>query len=157
MGWPLLVRSITLTHLFNGSPSAKEIVCNYAAKTVWLLGRNYRKKYCLPLLRIVGVSSMNNTFTLAYCFLQAERKNSYLWAMRKLQQIFLRDGHYSRNFWPWSRACSHERSWRCVSGCKWVSLPLARLENIFANHKKVLCHQRYLGGLHPSLEHFSCP
>ena len=67
-----------LTHLFVVSPSAKEICSSSTAGIVWLMdSKSYKtNRYGLPLLHIFGVTSTDHTFTLAYCFMQAERESN---------------------------------------------------------------------------------
>jgi histone-lysine N-methyltransferase SETD2 len=36
----------------------------------------------MPLLHIIGVSPSNSTFSIAFCFMQNEQEESYIWALR---------------------------------------------------------------------------
>ena len=48
-------------------------------------------RYCLPLLEIVGVTSTNLTFSVAFVYLEAEHVDNYTWAMEKLQSLMFAD------------------------------------------------------------------
>lgn len=39
-------------------------------------------RYKMPLLHIIGVSPSNSTFSIAFCFMQNEQEESYIWALR---------------------------------------------------------------------------
>ena len=48
-------------------------------------------RYRLPLLEIVGVTSTNLTFSMAFVYLEAKRVDNYTWAMEKLQSLMFAD------------------------------------------------------------------
>ena len=39
-------------------------------------------RYGMPLLHIIGVSPSNSTFSIAFCFMQNEQEESYIWALK---------------------------------------------------------------------------
>ena len=49
-------------------------------------------KYRCPLLEIVGVTSTNLTFSVAFVYLEAEREENYTWALSILQTA-MEDGY----------------------------------------------------------------
>ncbi|KAI3878823.1 hypothetical protein MKW92_025246 [Papaver armeniacum] len=51
-------------------------------------------QWSMPLLHFVGVTSTNHTFTIAYCFMPGEKTEDYVWALRKLKDL------YSPNYLP---------------------------------------------------------
>ena len=48
-------------------------------------------RFRLPLLEIVGVTSTNLTFSVAFVYLEAERVENYTWAIEKLQSLMFAD------------------------------------------------------------------
>ena len=44
-------------------------------------------KYRLPLLHIVGMTSLNSQFSAGFCFLKEEKQKDYMWALSKLAAI----------------------------------------------------------------------
>jgi len=48
-------------------------------------------RFQLPLLEIVGVTSTELTFSVAFAFLDSERLDNVKWALQKLRKLFLRD------------------------------------------------------------------
>lgn len=50
---------------------------------VFVLDCTYKtNRYKMPLLHIIGVSPSNSTFSIAFCFMQNEQEESYIWALR---------------------------------------------------------------------------
>lgn len=50
---------------------------------VFVLDCTYKtNRYGMPLLHIIGVSSSNSTFSIAFCFMQNEQEESYIWALK---------------------------------------------------------------------------
>ncbi|XP_026441455.1 uncharacterized protein LOC113340536 [Papaver somniferum] len=45
-------------------------------------------KYNMPILNFVGQTSTKLTFTVAFCFLKDESKESYLWALQKVKLLY---------------------------------------------------------------------
>ncbi|KAI7944950.1 hypothetical protein MJO28_010645 [Puccinia striiformis f. sp. tritici] len=53
--------------------------------TTIILDCTYKvNKYKMPLLHIVGINSSNRNFCIAFCFLSAETKGDYSWALEQL-------------------------------------------------------------------------
>ena len=48
-------------------------------------------KYHLPLLEIVGVTSIKMTFSVAFAYLQFERMDNFEWALNKVKGLFVKD------------------------------------------------------------------
>lgn len=50
---------------------------------VFVLDCTYKtNRYGMPLLHIIGVSPSNSTFSIAFCFMQNEQEESYIWALK---------------------------------------------------------------------------
>ena len=50
---------------------------------VFVLDCTYKtNRYKMPLLHIIGVSPSNSTFSIAFCFMQNEQEESYIWALK---------------------------------------------------------------------------
>ena len=50
---------------------------------VFVLDCTYKtNRYGMPLLHIIGVSPSNSTFNIAFCFMQNEQEESYIWALK---------------------------------------------------------------------------
>jgi len=47
-------------------------------------------RYRLPLLEIVGVTSTGLTIYVAFILVEAERENNYVWALERLEGLFVR-------------------------------------------------------------------
>ncbi|XP_017438319.1 protein FAR1-RELATED SEQUENCE 5-like [Vigna angularis] len=61
-----------------------------AFNIVFLMDSTYKtNKYRLPLLEIVGMTSIGLTFSVAFAFLSSERQNNFTWALEKLKGLFL--------------------------------------------------------------------
>lgn len=48
-------------------------------------------KYRLPLVEIVGVTSTDLTFTVAFAYLESKRADDFAWALQKLRVLFFKD------------------------------------------------------------------
>jgi len=48
-------------------------------------------KYCLLLLKIVGITSTNTTFIVAFAYLSYVRTNNFEWALSKVKGLFVKD------------------------------------------------------------------
>ena len=53
-------------------------------------------KYRLPLLEIVGVTSIGLTFSVAFVLMSSERENNFIWALQRLLGLFLRGNVYPK-------------------------------------------------------------
>ena len=51
------------------------------------------KRYQLPLLEIVGVTSMKLTFSDDFTYLEHEREKKLTWALEKLKKLFAFEKH----------------------------------------------------------------
>lgn len=50
---------------------------------VFVLDCTYKtNRYQMPLLHIIGISPSNSTFSIAFCFMQNEKEESYIWALK---------------------------------------------------------------------------
>ncbi|XP_058739671.1 protein FAR1-RELATED SEQUENCE 6-like [Vicia villosa] len=72
-------------HLLNQFPFVLVIGCTYKTN-----------RFQFPLLEIVGVTSTELTFTVAFAFLESEQLDNFTWALRKLRGLFLRDDSISQ-------------------------------------------------------------
>ncbi|XP_038680894.1 uncharacterized protein LOC119981822 [Tripterygium wilfordii] len=56
---------------------------------VYMLDCTYKtNKYRLQLLEIVGVTSTDKTFALAFCYMHSEKEENYEWALNCLKELF---------------------------------------------------------------------
>jgi len=66
-----------------------------AFSIVLLMDSTYKtKKYRLPLLEIVGVTSTGLTFSAAFVLLSTERENNFIWSLQRLKGLFFREDVY---------------------------------------------------------------
>jgi hypothetical protein len=64
---------------------------------VLVIGCTYKtNRFQVPLLEIVGVTSTELTFTVAFAFLDSVRIDNFTWALQKLRGLFLRDDSISK-------------------------------------------------------------
>lgn len=60
--------------------------------TILIMDNTYKiNRYKLPLLGIVGVTSTDLTFSVAFAYLSTERFNNFTWALQKLRELFVTD------------------------------------------------------------------
>ena len=79
-----------ITHLFFAHPKSIELFNRYPH--VLLLDCTYKtNKFKLPLLNVVGITCLNTTFHVAFCFMADEEEKSYVWALEQLQGL-LKEG-----------------------------------------------------------------
>jgi hypothetical protein len=72
-----------MTSFFFAHPRSLELVKRFP--TTILLDCTYKtNKYNMPLLHIVGMNSCNRSFSVAFCFLSAEKEPNYTWALEHL-------------------------------------------------------------------------
>lgn len=70
--------------IFMAHPFSLEIL--RAFPKVLIMDCTYKtNRFRCPLLEIVGVTSTNLTFSVAFVYLEAEREDNYTWALSKLQ------------------------------------------------------------------------
>jgi len=68
-----------------------------AFSIVLLMDSTYKtNKYRLPLLEIVGVTSIGLTFSVAFVLMSSERENNFIWALQRLLGLFLRGNVYPK-------------------------------------------------------------
>ncbi|XP_058760449.1 uncharacterized protein LOC131633780 [Vicia villosa] len=64
----------------------------YRARVTYRLGKRgaltEMQMYRLPLLEIVGVTSIKLMFSVAFAFLEHEREENFAWALEKLKELF---------------------------------------------------------------------
>ena len=76
--------------LFWAHPTSIQLLNAFCS--VLIMDCTYKtNRYRLPLLEIVGVTSTNLTFSVAFVYLEAERVDNYTWAMEKLQSLMFFD------------------------------------------------------------------
>ena len=76
-----------ITHLFFSKTSSQTMLkSNYE---VLLMDCTYKtNKYRLPLLIVCGVTALNTTFYIAFCFLISEHTDDYAWMLRQLRGLY---------------------------------------------------------------------
>ncbi|XP_038679431.1 uncharacterized protein LOC119980706 [Tripterygium wilfordii] len=73
-------RTDELEELFFTHLGSLELLC--AFPHVLLMDVTYKtNRFRMPLFEIVGVTSMNMTFCIAFVFLQSEKEDNYIWAL----------------------------------------------------------------------------
>ena len=76
--------------LFWAHPTSIQLLNAFCS--VLIMDCTYKtNRYRLPLLEIVGVTSTNLTFSVAFVYLEAERVDNYTWAIEKLQSLMFAD------------------------------------------------------------------
>jgi len=66
-----------------------------AFSNVLLMDTTYKtNKYRLPLLEVVGVTSIGLTFSAAFVLMATKRQNNFIWALQRLRGLFLRQDVY---------------------------------------------------------------
>ncbi|XP_026417055.1 protein FAR1-RELATED SEQUENCE 5-like [Papaver somniferum] len=79
-----------VTHLFIAHPECVKLVLCFPQ--VLILDCTYKtNKYEIPLMNVVGHTSTKSPFTVAFCFLHDELKESYVWALEQVKLIFRED------------------------------------------------------------------
>ncbi|RDX82859.1 hypothetical protein CR513_36299, partial [Mucuna pruriens] len=80
-----VIRDIFWTH-----PDAVKLLG--AFHTVLLLDSTYKiNRYQLPLLEIVGVTSTELTFSVAFAYMESEEVDNFTWALQKLRGLIAKD------------------------------------------------------------------
>ena len=60
----------------------------HAFRRVLIMDCTYKNnKYMLPLMGIVGVTSTEMTFSIAFAYLEAEREDNFSWCLDKLRLL----------------------------------------------------------------------
>ncbi|KAL7233195.1 hypothetical protein ACSBR1_016929 [Camellia fascicularis] len=76
----------TVTDLFFAHPTSLNLL--RAFPKVLLMDCTYKtNRYRLPLLEIVGVTSTDMTFSVAFAYLQYEKEDNYTWALGLLRSV----------------------------------------------------------------------
>jgi len=57
-------------------------------------------KYKLPLLEIVGMTSTECTFAVAFAYMESEQKENFCWALEKLKGMFIKEGLFPQVILP---------------------------------------------------------
>ncbi|XVE89339.1 hypothetical protein DITRI_Ditri19aG0193900 [Diplodiscus trichospermus] len=72
--------------LFWAHPAGIELL--HAFPSVLIMdGTSKNNRYRLPLLEIVGVTSIDLTFSVAFVYIEVELEDNYIWAMEKLRSL----------------------------------------------------------------------
>ncbi|KAK7393758.1 hypothetical protein VNO78_22322 [Psophocarpus tetragonolobus] len=80
-----VIRDIFWTH-----PDAVKLLGTF--NTVLIIDCTYKTNRCqLPLLEIVGVTSTELTFSVAFAFVESEQADNFTWALQKLRGLILKD------------------------------------------------------------------
>ncbi|XP_050113854.1 putative protein FAR1-RELATED SEQUENCE 10 [Malus sylvestris] len=81
-----------LTHLIFAHPLSIELTKSYPY--VFVMDCTYKtNKYKMPLLNIIGVSSFNTSFYSCFVFMQNEKEEDYVWALKMFSKILGVDNH----------------------------------------------------------------
>ncbi|KAL6191068.1 hypothetical protein ACLB2K_037460 [Fragaria x ananassa] len=79
-----------LSDLFWTHPTNVDILRSFPH--VIIMDCTYKtNRYRFPLLEIVGVTSTNITFTVAFAYLNSEKEDNYSWALSRLKELFIDD------------------------------------------------------------------
>ncbi|XP_021840674.2 protein FAR1-RELATED SEQUENCE 5-like [Spinacia oleracea] len=75
-----------LTHVFFAHPRSIMLAKTYSS--VFVMDCTYKtNKYGMPLLDIIGMTSLNKSFYAAFVFLQNEKEEDYVWALKNFSSI----------------------------------------------------------------------
>ncbi|MBW0521791.1 hypothetical protein O181_061506 [Austropuccinia psidii MF-1] len=76
-----------ITNLFFAHPASIEL--GHINHHVILIDATYRTcKYNLPLFHMVGQTATGHTFSLAFCYMERENDDGYIWALQELKMLF---------------------------------------------------------------------
>jgi len=76
-----------LEYLFFTPDCSQKLLCEYYE--VILMDCTYKtNRYKMPLLIIIGVTALNTTFYVAFCFMKGENYSDYRWAMDALKRLY---------------------------------------------------------------------
>ena len=122
-----------VTHLFFSKPSAHLFLKQFW--NVILMDCTYKtNRYKMPLLVITGVTNLNTTYYLAFCFLRAEETDDYAWALEQLRELLL---HVEV---PDPGCIITDRELKCISQIKEVFPQTQHLLCIWHINKNVVAH-----------------
>ncbi|XP_021839271.2 protein FAR1-RELATED SEQUENCE 5-like [Spinacia oleracea] len=75
-----------LTHVFFAHPRSIMLAKRYS--TVFVMDCTYKtNKYGMPLLDIIGMTSLNKSFYAAFVFLRSEKEEDYVWALKNFSSM----------------------------------------------------------------------
>ena len=75
-----------LEELFFVHPTSYALWCTFPE--IMLMDSTYNTtKFKLPLCEIVGVTSTNKTFSMAYSFVSCEQNKNYTWVLEKVKEV----------------------------------------------------------------------
>ncbi|MBW0494958.1 hypothetical protein O181_034673 [Austropuccinia psidii MF-1] len=76
-----------ITNIFFSHPASIEF--DHINHHVILIDATYRTcKYSLQLFHMVGQTATGHTFSLAFCYMEWENDNVYIWALQELKMLF---------------------------------------------------------------------
>ncbi|MBW0553438.1 hypothetical protein O181_093153 [Austropuccinia psidii MF-1] len=76
-----------ITNLFFANPEYIEL--GHMSHHVTLIDSTYQTcKYNLPLFHMVGQTATGHTFSLAFCYMEQENDDGYIWALQELKMLF---------------------------------------------------------------------
>ena len=111
-----------ITHLFFSRPSAQLFLKQFW--NVIVMDCTYKtNRYKMPLLVITGVTNLNTTFYVAFCFLRAEDSDDYCWALEQLRELLLHVGV------PDPGCILTDRETKCIS----------QIRTVFPDTRHLLC------------------
>ena len=83
-----------LTHVFFAHPQSLKLLKENP--DILLLDCTYKTtRFKLPLLNIVGCTSMHSTFFVAFCYMKQETEEDYMWVLGQLKNILQQSGFSS--------------------------------------------------------------
>ena len=143
-----------ITRLFFSKESSQQILS--VNHEVLLMNCTYKtNKYRLPLLVICGVTAINTTFYVAFCFLSSEYTEDYVWMLRQLR------GLYENLHIPPPKVAVTDREQALISAL-WVVYPevtlvlclwhvqksvLKNCKPYFATEEQWICFQQAFNGI----------
>ncbi|KAL6513162.1 hypothetical protein OROGR_020648 [Orobanche gracilis] len=72
--------------IFWAHPTAVKLLNKFSI--VLILDTTYKtNRYRMPLLEIVGQTSTEKNFTVAFCYMECEKHSNYLWALQQLRVL----------------------------------------------------------------------
>ena len=87
--WYRLKDEDVVCDIFWCHPDAVKLV--NACNLVFLIDSTYKtNRYRLPLFDFVGVTPTGMTFSAGFAYLEGERVNNVVWALKRFQGLFLR-------------------------------------------------------------------
>ncbi|KAH1234590.1 Alpha-glucosidase 2 [Glycine max] len=82
--------SDAIRDIFWAHPDAIKLLGSF--HTVLFLDNTYKvNRYQLPLLEIVGVTSTELTFSVAFAYMESDEVDNFTWALQKLRELIVKD------------------------------------------------------------------